>query len=248
MSAFAALLSELDRWQQAGRVADLWLRDDDAAEPSCALNQLLARSAAADVPVVVAAIPMLASQDLAKRLAAEPLAVVWQHGILHANNAGQGQKKQELVDALPQVLQGLAEGWCRLQQVFAGQAQAVLVPPWNRIAPALVACLPGLGLEGLSTYRPGQQPFAAPGLWQVNTHVDVVDWQDGRKFIGPSRAYNAIAAHLAARRSGAADPGEPTGILTHHLVMQEIAWGFLSDLFGLTNSHPAARWCVPNRE
>jgi hypothetical protein len=248
VSAFASLLQELDRWQLAGRIADLWLRDDDAVEPTLALSQLLARSAAADVPIVVAAIPMLATEDLAKRLAAESMAVVWQHGISHANNAGPGQKKQELLDASPEVLRGLADGWQRLQHVFLAQTQAVLVPPWNRIAPDLVFCLPGTGLDGLSTYRPRQQPFAAPGVWQVNTHVDVVDWRNGRKFIGTPRACKEIVAHLSARRIGAADPDEPTGILTHHLTMDESAWVFLSDLFGLTNSHPAARWCVPNRE
>ena len=248
MSAFAPLLQELDLWQQAGQTANLWLRDDDAVEPSPALDQLLKRSAACAVPVVVAAIPMLATKALAKRLAEEPLAVVWQHGIAHNNNAAHGQKKQELVDASPHMLQGLKDGQLRLQRLFFGQARAVLVPPWNRIAPGLIPHLSEIGFAGVSTYQPRQSPFAGAGVWRVNTHIDVIDWRNGRKFKGTSRAYNEITAHLAARRTGEADPIEPTGILTHHLVMEDCAWAFLSDLFVRTNSHPAARWCVPNRE
>ncbi len=248
MSAFAPLLQELDRWHDAGRTADLWLRDDDAIEFTAALEPLLLAATKARVAVVIAAIPLLATKGLAARLADEPLVKVWQHGISHINNAVAGSKKQELTSIAPDILTGLREGWQCLSHLFPGHAQPVLVPPWNRIAPELVACLPDLGMSGLSTFKPRQHPNPAGHLWQVNTHVDVIDWRADRKFIGPARTCNEITRHLAARRMGPADATEPTGILTHHLVMEESAWAFLSDLLALTNSHPAARWCVPNRE
>ena len=40
-AAWAQLEQALSRWTQAGRVADFWLRDDDAVEPSPALERLL---------------------------------------------------------------------------------------------------------------------------------------------------------------------------------------------------------------
>ena len=248
MTASAPLLEELDRWQASGRTATFWLRDDDAVEPSGALDELLSRSAAASVPVMIAVIPMCAAAVLAERLAVEPHAKVWQHGIAHSNNAGPGQKKQELTGADSAVLQRLEVAWTRLSGLFGAQAEPVLVPPWNRIDPRLIPNLPALGFQGLSTFRPRPGSQAAPGLWRVNTHIDVIDWKNGKKFIGLSEAFNEIAAHLLTRRIERADPDEPTGILTHHLVMDEFAWAFLSDLFALTNSHPAARWCAPNRQ
>lgn len=246
MSAFAPLLAELDRWHAAGRTAGLWLRDDDAAGPSAALHRLLAVTEAAAVPVALAVIPMQASASLAKHLPAAPLAAVWQHGVAHKNNALPCEKKQELVFAAPGILDGIRAAWQRLRALFPDHAAPVMVPPWNRIDPALIPRLPELGLEGLSAFKPRPSPQAAPGLWQVNTHVDVIAWREGARFAGARETCEAMAAHLALRRIGHADPSEPTGVLTHHLVMADEAWAFLSDLFALTKGHPAARWCLPN--
>ncbi|MGO7418364.1 polysaccharide deacetylase, partial [Rhizobium ruizarguesonis] len=42
MMAWDPLRRELDLWQAAGRVARFWLRDDDAVEPTLALEMLIA--------------------------------------------------------------------------------------------------------------------------------------------------------------------------------------------------------------
>lgn len=246
MTGFAPLLAELDRWHAAGRTAGLWLRDDDAAMPSAALDRLLRMTEAAAVPVALAVIPMQASALLARHLPAAPLAAVWQHGVAHKNNARPCQKKQELTGHASGLLTSIRAALERLQALFPDHAAPVMVPPWNRIDPALIPRLPELGLEGLSTFKPRQAIEAAPGLWQVNTHADIIAWKDGQRFAGARETCEAMAAHLALRRTGHADPSEPTGVLTHHLVMGEEAWAFLSDLFALTKGHPAARWCLPN--
>lgn len=246
MSAHSPLLEELDRWQEAGLTADLWLRDDDATEVTGALERLLGCLEAAAAPAVLAVIPMLATEALAKRLKGYPLLAVWQHGITHTNHAAAGSKSQELIGDAGRLIPPLKTAGDRLGALFCGQAQAVLVPPWNRIEPALIPRLPEAGLSGLSTFKPRAAQQAAAGIWQVNTHVDIIDWRAGQVFRDISAIYTEIAAHLATRRAGRVDKTEPTGILTHHLVMEDAAWAFLSDLFALTNSHPAARWCVPN--
>jgi hypothetical protein len=245
LSALVPLLAELDRWQAAGRTATLWLRDDDAAEPCPELEQLLRIVAAAGVPAVLAVIPMTASPALAARLADAPGVAVWQHGICHANRAPAGAKAQELTMANAATCAALTEGLRRLGALFGSGALPVLVPPWNRIADDLALHLPTLGFAGLSTFRPRAGRFAAPGLWQVNAHVDPVDWRGGRRFVGAAVASAGLAAHLAARRTGAVDPDEPTGLLTHHRVSGEAVWHFLCELFSATNAHPAVRWCVP---
>ncbi len=248
MSLYAPLLEELDRWQAAGRVAEFWLRDDDATDVSAPLEQLLRRTTEAGVPAVLAVIPMLAQKTLAARLSDASNISVWQHGVLHINNAGPGEKKQELVDDSAASTKALTGARERLQALFPAQAEPVLVPPWNRIAAPLVPRLPEAGFAGLSAFKPRRGPQAAKGVWQVNTHIDLIDWKGGRGCRAGSSIYHAIANHLAMRRTGMADPAEPTGILSHHLMMEEPAWVFLSDLFLLTNSHPAARWCIPDRQ
>ena len=61
------LMAEFDRWEEAGRVATLWWRDDDAVMPTARLGRLL--SIASGVPVSLAVIPADARQELAQWLA-----------------------------------------------------------------------------------------------------------------------------------------------------------------------------------
>ena len=248
MSVYAPLLTELDYWQAAGLTADFWLRDDDAADTSAALDKLLGCTTSAGINPVVASVPRLATADLAACLSEHPGIVVWQHGVSHTNNSLPPAKKQELTRADNGTIEALRAARNRACDLFGTQMQPVLVPPWNRINPELVHRLPEAGFEGISTFRPRSCRAAARGVWQVNTHIDIIDWRSGRSLVSVSHLFQRIAGNLRAKRTGVADPLEPTGILTHHNVMEEAAWAFLSDLFALTNSHTAARWCVPNGE
>lgn len=248
-----ALRAELDAWADAGRTATFWWRDDDAVEPTPALDRLCALAGAAGVPLALAVIPAHATAALARALDAHPggrpgVSVI-QHGWSHANHAPPGAKKTELGAERPAdaVLAELAAGRERLAALFGGRFVAALAPPWNRIAPAVPARLPEAGLVGLSTHA-ARGP-ARPGLTQVNTHLDPVDWHGAgaapggaRAFLGDAAALAPALAHLAARRAGTADPDEPTGLLTHHLVMDEATWTFAERFLTVTRAHPAARW------
>jgi len=247
VSGWASLGEELDRWAEAGRTAAFWWRDDDAAEPSPALDRLLALAAAGGVPLSLAVIPMAATPELAARLAAEapearPAVLV--HGFAHRNLAAPGEKKAEFPSRRPVgVMAGeAAAGLGRLREMFGAGTRPWLVPPWNRLPPSLVARLPGAGFRGLSTFgrRASREPVA--GLVQVNTHLDPVDWRGTRGFAGEDRVLATLGAELAARRRGGADGAEPTGLLTHHLVLDAAGWGFVERLVDATRAHPAARW------
>jgi len=117
----------------------------------------------------------------------------------------------------------------------------VLVPPWNRIDPALRERLADCGIGGLSTYGP-RPARELDGVVVVNTHVDIIDWHGGRRFLGTEACLRLAIGHLAARREGRADPSEPTGLLTHHLVQDVDSWSFLVAFLQCTSGHPAARW------
>ena len=97
MTRWPALRDELDTWAEAGRTATLWWRDDDAVEPTPALDRLLALAARHEIPLALAVIPARASTALARRIAGSgPRIAPLQHGYAHRNHAPPSEKKAEL--------------------------------------------------------------------------------------------------------------------------------------------------------
>jgi peptidoglycan/xylan/chitin deacetylase (PgdA/CDA1 family) len=233
---WAPLRAELDRWNDAGKVADLWLRDDDAVAPTPALTRLLASMQRNAICGTLAVIPTHAGAALADALGSMPDIAVAAHGWSHVNHAGAGEKKQELGPQRPAeaVLAELDSGLQRLRALFGSQLIPVLVPPWNRIAPALVPALAGLGYRALSVFGP-EKPSPLP---LVNTHVDLIDWHGTRG----GRDLAALVAEIVARLTAMFDHGGTMGLLTHHLVHDDAASDFLDAVFALTAAHPGCRW------
>ena len=173
---------------------------------------------------------------------------VLQHGYAHENHAGEGERAIELGGQrqAARVIDELQQGWRILQDLFPGRPLPVMVPPWNRIAPELIPLLGALGYRALSCFSARQKPEAVPGLVQANCHVDIIDWRRGRRFRGEEDVIDQLCAHLQARRDGCADPGEASGVLSHHLVHDENCWRFLDTLFEQCARHPGARWLEAN--
>jgi hypothetical protein len=195
--------------------ATFWWRDDDAAEWTPALERLLD----IDVPIALAVIPEKAEEKLFGKLPSH--VAVLQHGTDHMNRAGPGEKKTEFPASEPdgRALARLTAAARRLREMSGGRALPVLVPPWNRIRQDLAEKLSPMGLIGLS--RDGTAKPVA-GLAQVNTHIDIIAWHEGRRFIGEGEAL-AAAIELMEMTS-------PVGWLTHHAVHDAQAWRFLERL------------------
>jgi hypothetical protein len=242
MSGWPALDEELARWRDAGREVELWWRDDDAVDTGAAFDRLLDLQRQTAVPLALAVVPARATQALAERLASAPAIDVLQHGYAHSNHALPPDKKSELGPHRPAmlVLGELGSGRMALERLFASRALPVLVPPWNRIAPALVPALPEIGFSGLSTFATRRRAEPVRGLRQVNTHMDVVDWKDGCKFVGQDAALAALVEALRQSRSAT---GEPVGLLSHHLAMDEGAWDFLRSFLGKAIKLPGVKLC-----
>ena len=241
-AAWRALADELARWRDGGRVAEFWWRDDDAARPDPALVRLCALSAQASVPLALAIVPLGADPSLLGVLG--DTVTVIQHGTDHRNRAGAGEKKTEFpaVEAPQAAVARLAEARQRLAAWTRERFVPVLAPPWNRLPETLVAQLAPAGFRGLSCYGARARAEPAPGVRQVNTHVDLVAWHAGRGFAGEEAVLAAAVRHLAAKREGRADAGEPTGWLSHHAVHDEAAWAFLERLFETLRAAPGLRW------
>jgi hypothetical protein len=241
------LMAELDCWEEAGKVATLWWRDDDAVAPTARLGSLL--SIASGVPISLAVIPADAQQELAQwldqhlRSAPKASVAVLQHGWRHLNHSGVGKKSEFPAERpRPEVASELAAGRARLSDLFGSRAQPVLVPPWNRFDDSLLALLARCGLTGISRTRPRNASAKAPGVIEVNIHVDLVDWKGTRGFVGEDAALGGLVQHLRGRRLRTVCSDEPTGILTHHLIQDEATDAFLDRLTAVSLAHPAVLW------
>jgi hypothetical protein len=247
--AWDALAEELGAWLGQRRQATFWWRDDDAGLPNPALEHLLSVAGGTGIPLGVAVVPAWLTSEVVEALeaAGEPV-VVLQHGFAHANHEREiqpGERKVRPAEcggarSVEVVLEELAEGATRLAARFGGRFLRLFVPPWNRIAPAVIADLPRLGYRGLSTFGPRRVASPAPGLLQVNCHVDPILWREDKRFAGAEVILDRIRTHLLARREGRVDPTEPTGLLTHHHDLDSAGWAFLEAFLSRLATHPAA--------
>ena len=245
-ASWRAFHEEIARWEDSGRAVEFWWRDDDAAREDAVLSRLIALAQRMSIPLALAVIPARSEPQAFQDMGA--LVSILQHGTDHANRAAAGEKKTEFTadEPLPAALARLEAGRRQLEAIAGGRFLPVLAPPWNRLPDSLASRLSGAGLRGLSQYGPRARAECAPGLRQVNTHVDIVAWRSGRAFVGEEQALGAATRHLAAKRMQMADAGEATGWLTHHAVHDEPAWTFIERLFESTRELPAVAWRRPD--
>ena len=241
-AAWQAFFEEIARWRDAGRTAEFWWRDDDAARPEPALARLVALAQRTSTPLSLAVIPMQSEKEIFENIGS--FVSILQHGTDHANRAGPNEKKTEFAAAEPpaEAIARLAAGRGQLEAQAGHLFLPVLAPPWNRLPKHLAPHLAAAGFRGLSQYGARLRAEASPGLRQVNTHVDIIAWRSGRGFTGEDDALAAATRHLAAKRAAAADPHEATGWLTHHALHDAAAWAFLERLFETTRDRPAVVW------
>jgi hypothetical protein len=246
-TGWSDLVEELDQWGEGGRAATLWWRDDDAVTASYRLDRLV--SIAGDVPISLAVIPAIVNQGLAAWIThpsrSRQAARLWvlQHGWCHTSHAVKGKKNEFSAErSCHAVRSELIAGRRLLTALFGARALPVLAPPWNRFASCFLPLLATCGLGAISLLKPRHSRWPAPGVTEVNVHIDLVAWAEHRGFIGENAALRGIIRHLQARRLGEVDAEEPTGILTHHLVQDRPTDAFLSRLISITKEHLASRW------
>ncbi len=227
---FTPLQAELALWRAKGRHLPLWWRDDDAVAQTAALDRLTDLAEALSLPVHLAVIPQAATEGLARFCASTAFTVPLVHGWAHQDHAPEGQKKAEFGHPRPDAVTETRRALDRMQHLFGPHLLPMFVPPWNRIDDTVIAALPAQGYTALSTYLPRPARLAAPGLVQINTHIDPIHWRGGGGLVPPETQIAALVAHLQDRRTGRADVAEPLGILTHHLVQDAETWAFTESL------------------
>ncbi|MFV1529857.1 MULTISPECIES: polysaccharide deacetylase family protein [unclassified Phaeobacter] len=240
---------ELARWQEDGLILPLWWRDDDAIAATPQLDRLIEQSQQLALPAHLAVVGRDATSSLANRLAQVDTLVPVVHGWAHQNHAPHGEKKAEFGTHRPidDVLEDAENALTLLRELFGDRLRPMFVPPWNRIDAEVEPWLAGLGYSALSTFAPRRRAKAAPGLWQINTHLDPIDWKGTRSLVPPALLLSQLVTQLAARRKGQADVAEPYGILTHHLVQDDVTWTFCNDVIRRLLDGPGRAWVFDER-
>ncbi len=233
------LTDHLDWFAERGRKVRFWWRDDDAIEPTPALERMLSLANTHTVDLAFAVIPKMATKALAERFADEPHALVLQHGWQHKNfqRKDLGEKAAELGSRRDpdDLMAELKAGHDRLRELFGDKFVKAMVPPWNRIDPEISRRLPGIGLSGLSTFTWHNFPRAH----QLQSHIDILKWKKQVRFIGWESARLRFDLQLTRRRNTGA---EPVGLLTHHLVHDDGCFEFLEIFLEIAAHHEGAEW------
>ncbi|WP_300037286.1 polysaccharide deacetylase [uncultured Roseobacter sp.] len=227
MSAdWADLRNELRKHSEMGLTLPLWWRDDDATAQTPALDQLAQLADRSGLPVHIAVIPKPADSTLAQAVAERPCLIPLVHGWQHVSHSPQGAKKAEFGHPRAGAETELHDGLSRLRALFGPRLRPVFVPPWNRFDPAFAPVLARAGYTCLSTFLQRDARDAAPGIRQVNTHIDPINWRGDRGLVLVETLIGQTLQVLRDRRDGKADATEPLGLLTHHLVHTPGVWHF----------------------
>ena len=216
-----------------GRAPVFWWRDDDAVEPTPALDRLLALTAEVGAPLTLASIPVRTTAALAKRIAPDATTSVAVHGWAHESHALPEEKNAEFGAHRPLTTR-MAEaerGLRVLGDTFGAQALPVFIPPWNRMAPDMPEALAAAGYRAVSVY--GERLPTATPLPRFDAHIDPIDWRGTRSTVDP--------ALLIAQVCDLLEDDAPIGLMTHHLAHDEAIW---TTVEGLTRrlTKRGARW------
>jgi predicted glycosyltransferase len=242
--AWRALDAALERAHTLGRVIDFWLRDDDAIEPTPALDAYLSRARRWGVPAALAVIPARATPQLAAYLSDHPSVDVLVHGWSHHNHAPAGSRASEFGIGRPEpdTRADAKRGLARIGEIFGSRFLPVFVPPWNRIDPGFAAALPQLGYSGLSTHERRTEARSPAGLVTTNSHWDPIAWKSGGGLKDEAKLLYLLARLIDEELAAPADTLEPIGILTHHLVHDGWIDRFLDEVFEHLTSSGCARF------
>lgn len=223
MIDWSPLQKALARCRETQTQVPIWWRDDDAIEPTSALDHLTQLSEKTGVPIYLACIPQKTQPALSQYVRDRSALIPCVHGWSHENSAPADQKKSEFGVESRDGHEALNLALQRMKALFADDLFAFFVPPWNRMHFTFQHSLASLDYAGFSTFGARSGTALLP---QINTHIDPIFWRGHRGLVEPEQLISQTAKLLNARCDGEQDPSEPLGYLTHHLVHTPEVWEF----------------------
>jgi hypothetical protein len=261
------LVHELDRWQANGLIAKFWWRDDDAQFDNDAFKRLTDLAGSESLPLVLAVSPMLMPDRFVARLNGLRDVSVAAHGYRHINHATAPLKGEFGPDRPLEVMRREIEELAGEFAVrFPDRGIAMFVPPWHGLDSRLISDLARVGFKVLSMFESRVSRGLGLAAAQLKTiglalprrsiklrrrsierldcSVSLLNYE-GPNITGNPRSLEKVLRALWARRLGFLPVEQPIGILTHHLLHDEDAWAYLSQILMVTARHPATRYLQP---
>ncbi|QSB03135.1 hypothetical protein JWZ98_09485 [Methylomonas sp. EFPC1] len=222
-----------------GRPLEIFFRDDDAGWDDGRLFDLLDCFQARQVPIDLAVIPQVISENLAEALLGHwrrnPFMLgLHQHGYSHHNHESQGRKCEFGISRSEQrQFKDLLAGKQQLECLFGSALDSIFTPPWNRCSQATADSLIKLGFQALSRNL-GAAPLYTGRLREIPV---AIDWCGIR--IKSAQPWMALGQAIAE----ALHPSHPLplGIMLHHAVMDDDDLEHLQALLQLFREHPNTR-------
>ncbi len=228
----------LEAVQAEGRTIDLFLRDDDIDDDEESLRHLVDIALMHDAPLTLAVIPgllTLAGITLLKNFKKfyPSLIELHQHGWCHLNHESNGRKCEfGSSRSFAKQWEDIDQGKRLLEQVFDDKFFPAFTPPWNRFTEDTPTILEQLNFAVFSS---AQQPDSADHrqMRQIPITLDLLRWKNGAELKPPSEIIDLFTAQT--------QHNHPIGLLLHHKVMNNAAFGFLEQFLAEVRRHSCVR-------
>ncbi len=214
---------------------ELFFRADDAGVPGKGFERLVSLFAKTGMPLDLAVVPAwlteLRWRVLLKMGAAAGNLLCWhQHGWRHVNHEPAG-KKQEFGSSRSKeaILKDLLKGRDRLVRMMEEMFCPVFTPPWNRCGKETMEMLSATGYRAVSRSF-GNRPKAPKGILEIPVGVDLHTLKEKTPSHAWHRLFSDLDRTVAAGRCG---------IMIHHRVMNDAAFGFLEELLAALSNRKA---------
>jgi hypothetical protein len=233
-SSLGRLESALARRREPLRV---FFRDDDVDEDEATLRGLLRTFLRREIPINLGVIPgrLTASgvELLTQAISAAPTLIeLNQHGWLHLNHEREGRKCEFGPSrSYDEQLTDIAQGEARMTEAFGPRWSPVFIPPWNRCVEDTYRAIDQLGFRALSAKR-GSSVVSGYRFKEISITLDLFNWRGGASLRAAEEIVDELVAQISQQQT--------IGVMLHHKVMDERAFGFLDCLLAALASHPSA--------
>ncbi len=220
----SVLRSALSELQEKGQTVNVFFRDDDVDEDEPTLHRLLDLFADFQVPINLEIIPGRLTGPAISLLRGycnshPDLFELNQHGWMHVNHEPEGRKCEFGASrTFDRQLADIRQGREVLVDAFSEAFSPVFTPPWNRCTVATYQALDQLGFRALSKLR-SKKPVVGYGFRELSVTLDLFRWKGGAEMKIPEEFIGELMMQLSEL--------DTVGIMLHHKVMDEAAFGLL---------------------
>jgi hypothetical protein len=217
------------------RPVEFFFRDDDAGWADSRLLELLDLFDCYQVPLDLAVIPCVLSEELACELNARSAVSrirIHQHGFAHTNHEVIGRKCEFGVSrSKSEQLEDIRQGKIKLEEMLDGTVDSIFTPPWNRCTRTTAECLVQLGFSALSRDATAETLSNAC----VAELPIQVDWFSKHK------ATRLTLEQLGEKFARSIDTNYRIGVMLHHQLMDHEERELLEQLLAFVGEHPQVR-------